>query len=108
MARPRTSSRRDVYKRQGLSSLDRAASAVLNAGLLPITQDFIAAVTRAFRERGIDAEVLIVRSDSSLMGLAYSAEHAVETLLSGPAASAPVSYTHLDVYKRQALPSSTR
>ena len=72
----------------GLSSLERAASAVLNAGLLPITQDFIAAVTRAFRERGIDAEVLIVRSDSSLMGLAYSAEHAVETLLSGPAASA--------------------
>ena len=57
----------------GLSSLERAASAVLNAGLLPITQDFIAAVTRAFRERGIDAEVLIVRSDSSLMGLAYSA-----------------------------------
>lgn len=72
----------------GLSSLERAASAVLNAGLLPITQDFIAAVTRAFRERGIDAEILIVRSDSSLMGLAYSAEHAVETLLSGPAASA--------------------
>ena len=52
----------------GLSSLERAASAVLNAGLLPITQDFIAAVTRAFRERGIDAEILIVRSDSSLMG----------------------------------------
>ena len=72
----------------GLSSLERAASAVLNAGLLPITQDFIAAVTRAFRARGIDAEILIVRSDSSLMGLQYSAEHAVETLLSGPAASA--------------------
>ena len=72
----------------GLSSLERAASAVLNAGLLPITQDFIAAVTRAFHARGIHAEILIVRSDSSLMGLQYSAEHAVETLLSGPAASA--------------------
>lgn len=72
----------------GLSSLERAASAVLNAGLLPITQDFIHAVRRAFEERGIHAEILIVRSDSSLMGLAYSAEHAVETLLSGPAASA--------------------
>lgn len=72
----------------GLSSLERAASAVLNAGLLPVTRDFVDAVTRAFRARGIQAEVLIVRSDSSLMGLAYSAEHAVETLLSGPAASA--------------------
>lgn len=72
----------------GLSSLERAASAVLNAGLLPVTRDFLDAVTRAFRARGIEAEILIVRSDSSLMGLDYSAEHAVETLLSGPAASA--------------------
>ena len=72
----------------GLSSLERAASAVLNAGLLPLTQDFLHAVARAFRARGIEAEIFIVRSDSSLMGLQYSAEHAVETLLSGPAASA--------------------
>ena len=72
----------------GISSLERAASAVLNAGLLPVTKDFLDAVTRAFRARGIHAEILIVRSDSSLMGMQYSAEHAVETLLSGPAASA--------------------
>lgn len=72
----------------GLSSLERAASAVLNAGLLPVTRDFLDAVQRAFRARGIDAAIHIVRSDSSLMGLNYSAEHAVETLLSGPAASA--------------------
>lgn len=72
----------------GLSSLERAASAVLNAGLLPVTRDFLNAVQRAFRARGIDAAIHIVRSDSSLMGLTYSAEHAVETLLSGPAASA--------------------
>lgn len=72
----------------GLSSLERAASAVLNAGLLPVTRDFLASVQRAFRARGIDAAIHIVRSDSSLMGLRFSAEHAVETLLSGPAASA--------------------
>lgn len=72
----------------GLSSLERSASAVLNAGLLPVTQDFLKAVKTAFHQRGIHADILIVRSDSSLMGLDYSAEHAVETLLSGPAASA--------------------
>lgn len=72
----------------GLSSLERAASAVLNAGLLPVTRDFLDAVQRAFHARGIDAAIHIVRSDSSLMSLDYSAEHAVETLLSGPAASA--------------------
>ncbi|WP_295580564.1 hydantoinase/oxoprolinase family protein [uncultured Oscillibacter sp.] len=72
----------------GLSSLERAAGAVLNAGLLPITQAFLEAVRQAFRRRGIGAKLYIVRSDSSLMGLGYAAEHAVETLLSGPAASA--------------------
>lgn len=72
----------------GLSSLERAASAVLNAGLLPVTRDFVGAVSAAFRARGIGAGIMIVRSDSSLMSMAYSAKHAVETLLSGPAASA--------------------
>ncbi|MBR3866610.1 MAG: hydantoinase/oxoprolinase family protein [Butyricicoccus sp.] len=72
----------------GLSSLERAASAVLNAGLLPVTQEFMDAVAEAFRQRGIHAPLLIVRSNGSLMGRDYSVEHAVETLLSGPAASA--------------------
>lgn len=72
----------------GLSSLERAASAVLNAGLLAVTREFLDAVAAAFRQRGIAAELMIVRSDSGLMGRDYSAEHAVETLLSGPAASA--------------------
>lgn len=72
----------------GLSCLERAASAVLNAGLLPVTQEFLSAVEEAFRARGIRAPVYIVRSDGRRMGLAYTAEHAVETLLSGPAASA--------------------
>lgn len=72
----------------GLSSLERAASAVLNAGLLPLTCSFLDAVSRAFQERNIHADMYLVRSDSSLMGLDYAAHHAVETLLSGPAASA--------------------
>ena len=72
----------------GLSSLERAASAVLNAGLLPLTCRFLDAVSRAFQERNIHADMYLVRSDSSLMGLNYAAQHAVETLLSGPAASA--------------------
>lgn len=72
----------------GLSSLERGASALLNAGLLPVTNHFLDAVKDAFRQRGITCDVMIVRSDSSLMSCEYSAEHAVETLLSGPAASA--------------------
>lgn len=72
----------------GLSCLERAASTLLNAGLLPVTQEFLTAVAAAFRERGIRAPMYIVRSDGRRMGFAYTAEHAAETLLSGPAASA--------------------
>lgn len=72
----------------GLSSLERASSAVLNAGLLPLTAEFLDAVSEAFQARGIRAKLYLVRSDSSLMSLSYSYGHAVETLLSGPAASA--------------------
>ena len=72
----------------GLSCLERAASTLLNAGLLPVTQEFLTAVAIAFRERGIRAPMYIVRSDGHRMGFAYTAEHAAETLLSGPAASA--------------------
>lgn len=72
----------------GLSSLERAAGALLNAGLMVITREFLDAVRTAFRQRGIRAEVFVVRSDSSLMSVQYSAAHAVETLLSGPASSA--------------------
>lgn len=71
-----------------LSSLERAASALLNAGLIPITRDFLDAVRAAFRVRGITAEIMVVRSDSSLMSCPFAMDHAVETLLSGPAASA--------------------
>lgn len=72
----------------GLSSLERAASAVLNAGLLPINAEFLNAVSTAFKARGIQAKIYLVRSDSSLMSLSYAYGHAVDTLLSGPAASA--------------------
>lgn len=72
----------------GLSSLERGASALLNVGLLPIMAEFLEAVKIAFAERNIRAELFLMRSDGSLMGLAYAREHTVETLLSGPAASA--------------------
>ena len=38
--------------------------------------------------RGIHARLFVTRSDSALMSLSYAETHAVESLLSGPAASA--------------------
>lgn len=65
----------------------RGATALLNARLLSVIDAFLKAVEAALQARGITAPVVMVRSDGSLMNTAFTAEHPVETLLSGPVAS---------------------
>ena len=71
-----------------LNCLQRASSTLLNARLFPVIQEFLDAVKKALALRGICAELVIVRSDGSLMNEAFAAVRPVETLLCGPAASA--------------------
>lgn len=71
----------------GLNVMERGATALLNARLLPVVDGFMGAVARALSERGLDAPRMIVRSDGSLMGENISRMRPVETILSGPAAS---------------------
>lgn len=70
-----------------LNMMERGATALLNARLLPVIEDFLGAVGKAFAERGVEAPVMIVRSDGSLMGTELASIHPVETILSGPASS---------------------
>lgn len=70
-----------------INSLQRAASALLNARLLPLIQDFLRATRRALDARGVGCPIVIVRSDGSLMSEHMTAVRPVETLLCGPAAS---------------------
>jgi N-methylhydantoinase A/oxoprolinase/acetone carboxylase beta subunit len=65
----------------------RAATAVLNAGIIPHLETFFHAVEDRLRFRHIDAPVLFVRGDGFLMNASYAMEHPIETALSGPAAS---------------------
>ena len=65
----------------------RGASALLNARLLSVIEDFLAAVKKAMAERNIKAPFVIVRSDGSLMNGEFTATRPVETLLCGPVAS---------------------
>ena len=65
----------------------RGATALLNARLLSVIDQFLRAVETALNVRGITAPVVIVRSDGSLMNTVFTADHPVETLLSGPVAS---------------------
>ena len=71
-----------------LGSVERATTAALNASLLSVLQDFIIAVRRAMERRGIDAPLMVVRGDGSLMSDEFAARSPVETIHSGPAASA--------------------
>ncbi|MFO8035851.1 MAG: hydantoinase/oxoprolinase family protein [Anaerolineales bacterium] len=71
-----------------LGSVERATTAALNASLLAVLQEFIIAVRRAMEHRGIDAPLMVVRGDGTLMNDEFAARTPVETIHSGPAASA--------------------
>ena len=71
-----------------LNSVERATTASLNASLLPILQEFIQAMRSALDRRGVNAPVMIMRGDGALMGAAMANRRPVETVHSGPAASA--------------------
>ena len=67
--------------------IKRGASALLNARLISVIEEFLKAVSKALKDRGITAPIVIVRSDGSLMSSAFTASRPVETLLCGPVAS---------------------
>jgi len=71
-----------------LNSLQRGSSTLLNASLFPVIKEFLTAVKKALSIRKIDAPLVIVRSDGSLMSERFATLRPVETLLCGPAASA--------------------
>ncbi|MDX1686795.1 MAG: hydantoinase/oxoprolinase family protein [Candidatus Promineifilaceae bacterium] len=71
-----------------LGSIERATTAALNASLLSALKEFVAAVRRAMARRGIDAPLMVVRGDGTLMSDTFAGQTPVETIHSGPAASA--------------------
>ncbi len=71
-----------------LGSVERATTAALNASLLAVLQDFVIAVQRAMERRKIEAPLMVVRGDGTLMSDEFAARTPVETIHSGPAASA--------------------
>jgi len=72
---------------QMLNFRTRAVTAVLNARIIPHIEKFLADVRRSLRRRSIDAVVMVVKGDGTLMSDATARERPVETVFSGPAAS---------------------
>ncbi len=72
------------------SNLDaprRAVTVALNARLIPLLQQLILAVQGMLDEKNIDAPLMVVQGDGSLMKAEMALERPIETVLSGPAAS---------------------
>lgn len=71
-----------------LDSVQRATTATLNASLLATLKDFITAVAAAMRAQSINAPLMVVKGDGTLVNAETVARRPVETVHSGPAASA--------------------
>ena len=66
---------------------ERTVTACLNARLLPIIAELLAAVKVVLKEKGIQAPLMVVKGDGSLMSEEVTRGKPIETILSGPAAS---------------------
>ena len=65
----------------------RALTATLNARLTPQIRHLIEALLQVIKHESINAPLMIVKGDGSLMKADIALEYPVETILSGPAAS---------------------
>ncbi|WP_406657910.1 hydantoinase/oxoprolinase family protein [Methanolobus sp. ZRKC2] len=72
---------------QDLGAYERAVTAALNAQLLPISDHFIKSVMEEVERRNIDAKLLMLKCDGTVVGLKDALEKPVESIFSGPAAS---------------------
>jgi len=70
-----------------LNSVRRATTAALNARLIPLLQDLTATVRQSLDTMGINAPLMIVKGDGSLVRADWAMRRPIETVLSGPAAS---------------------
>jgi N-methylhydantoinase A/oxoprolinase/acetone carboxylase beta subunit len=59
----------------------------MNARLIPLLTDLVQTVRSMLRSKGIQAPLMVVKGDGSLMHADMALERPVETILSGPAAS---------------------
>ncbi|KXS44157.1 MAG: N-methylhydantoinase A/acetone carboxylase, beta subunit [Methanolobus sp. T82-4] len=72
---------------QDLGAYERAVTAALNAQLIPISHKFIRSVMDEIKRKKIDARLLMLKCDGTVVGLKDALDKPVETIFSGPAAS---------------------
>lgn len=65
----------------------RALTTLLNAQLISVTARFTEAIRTAMESLQLDARLMVVRGDGSLVSAEFVTQRPIETVLSGPAAS---------------------
>ena len=71
-----------------LNAPRRATTALLNARLIPIINDLFTAVEGSMVAAGVTCPLMVMRGDGSLVSSDFVRSRPIETILSGPAASA--------------------
>lgn len=87
-----------------LNGPKRAVTAVLNAKLIGLIANLMAATRSSMTAHQIDAPLMVVRGDGTLISSDLAAERPIETILSGPAASV-IGARHL--VSERSSPAST-
>ncbi|MBN2439161.1 MAG: hydantoinase/oxoprolinase family protein [Deltaproteobacteria bacterium] len=71
-----------------LDSIRRATTVALNARLVPLIRELIATLRNTMAVHGLSAPLMVVKGDGSLVRAEWALKRPIETILSGPAASA--------------------
>lgn len=72
---------------QSLGSYERGVTACLNAQLVPISTQFMNTVVSEIKRRRIDAKIMMLKCDGSVVGIQEALRHPIESIFTGPAAS---------------------
>jgi N-methylhydantoinase A/oxoprolinase/acetone carboxylase beta subunit len=70
-----------------LGAYERGITAYLNAQLIPIANQFIRSIKEEISWRGMNARLLMLKCDGSVVGINEALEKPIESIFSGPAAS---------------------
>lgn len=71
-----------------LGVYERTNTAILNGRLIPIIDDFLEDVRFMLSKQNIEAKIMVLKGDGTMMGMETARIKPVETIMSGPAASA--------------------
>ncbi len=77
-------------------------TAYLNAQLIPIANQFMVAVTAEIRRRNIEAKLMMLKCDGSVVGIEEALKKPIESIFSGPAASL-LGASHLSGFRTCAV-----